>query len=100
MSELNAKNTLISLMAVVKNLKVPHGSRDEVVKQKLSFLLLSVIAVLAEDQPVLIKNLQFAKTETETETRPSNNVSKARPRPLKSDLETGLETKNNLVNAT
>lgn len=99
MSELNAKNTLISRMAVVKDLKVPHGSR-EVVKQKLSFLLLSVIAVLAETQPVSIKNLQFAKTETETETRPSNNASKARPRPLKSDLETGLETKTNLVNAT
>lgn len=55
MSEVNAKNTLISLMTVVKVLKVPHGPWDEVVKQKISFLLLSVIAVLAEARPVSIE---------------------------------------------
>lgn len=37
MSELNTKNTFISLMVVVKKNKVLH----EVVKHKISFLLLS-----------------------------------------------------------
>lgn len=45
----------ISLMAVVKDLRVLHGLRDELVKQQLSFLLSSVIAVLAECSLVLIK---------------------------------------------
>lgn len=41
MSELNAKNAVILLMVFVKDLKVLHGSGDEVGKQQLSFLLLS-----------------------------------------------------------
>lgn len=49
----STKNTLISLMVVVKDFK---GSRHDVVKQKLSCILLSVIEVLAESRPVLIKN--------------------------------------------
>lgn len=43
MSELKTKNTLV---LIVKDLKVLHGSGDEVVKQKLSFLLSSAIAVV------------------------------------------------------
>lgn len=34
MSELNTKNTLVSLMVVVKDLKALHGSGEEVQKQK------------------------------------------------------------------
>lgn len=37
-SELNTKNTLISLMVVVKDLKVLRGSGDGLVKQKLVVL--------------------------------------------------------------
>ncbi len=45
---------------------------------------------------VLIKNLEFATSESET--RPSQNAFdlKTRLRPLKSGLETGLKTKTNL----
>lgn len=56
-------------------------------KQKLASLLLSVIAVLAESRPVLIK-----KPESTTNTMPSKNAPDARMRlkPLKSGLKTGL----------
>lgn len=64
MFEFNTKNTLISLMVVVKDHKVLHGSWDEVEKRKLSFLLLSAIAVLAEFRPALVKNPKFVQSET------------------------------------
>lgn len=70
MSELN----VISLVVVVKDLKVLQCSRDEVVKPNLSLLSLLVIAVLADPRLVLIKNLDSA-----------------RPGPFKSGLETNQD---------
>lgn len=49
-SKLNTKSAHILLMVVVKDLIVLHGSGNKVVKQKLSFLIISVIAVLAESE--------------------------------------------------
>lgn len=59
MSELNLN--VISLVVVVKELKVLQCSGDEVVKQNLSFLSLLVIAALADPRLVLIKNLDSAR---------------------------------------
>lgn len=71
-TELNTKkNAFISLTADVKDLRV--------VEEKLSFLFLSVIAALAESQPVSIKESRVCQSETEI-----------RPRPLKSGLQTNL----------
>lgn len=42
----NTKNILISLMVVVKDLKVLYGSGAEEVKQKLPFLLLSLLFMI------------------------------------------------------
>lgn len=65
MSELNNKNTHFSLMVVVKDLTVLHGFREKVVKHKLSFLLLSVIAVLADSWLLLSqsKNMHVGRIE-------------------------------------
>lgn len=49
---------------VVKGLKVLHASREAVLQQKLSFLLLSIQAVLADSRPVLINNPESSQSET------------------------------------
>lgn len=77
MSELNTKNTFLSPVVVVKNPEVLH----EVVKHKLSFLLLSVIAVFAESRLVLIQSLESAQAETDT--RQSKNASETETRLIK-----------------
>lgn len=53
MSELDTKNTLLSSVIVVK-VKVLHDLKDEVVKQNLSPMFLSVLAALVEPRLVLI----------------------------------------------
>lgn len=66
MSGLISKNTVISLMVILKNLIDLHDSINEAVKQKLSFILSFVVALLAEFRQVLIKNPKSAQSRTET----------------------------------
>lgn len=76
-----SKNTLISLMVVVKDFKVLHGSEDEEVKQKL-FCYYHVIEVLAESPLVLIKYPPVLPVQSETGPR---------QKPSESETETNLE---------
>lgn len=59
------KNTLISLMELVEDVKVLYGSGDEVMNQKLSFLLLCQCSI-AECGLVLIRNPKSVQSEIET----------------------------------
>lgn len=66
MSELSTKNTHFSpLVVVVKNLKVLHGSVEKVVKQKLSFPLLAVTAVLADSSMLLSRSKRMHVSQIE-----------------------------------
>lgn len=51
----------ISLIVVVKDPKLLDGSQDEVVKLKLSFLLLWGVGGGSESPPALVKNSQSAQ---------------------------------------
>lgn len=61
----------------VRTLTVLHGSRDEVLKQKLLFLLLLSIALLAVSRPVMIK-IPMHTYKSETSPRPFKNGVKTR----------------------
>lgn len=66
---------------VVKGLKDLHASREAVLQQKLSFLLLSIQAVLADSRPVLINNPESSQSKTsgnESETTTTTLLSCSR----------------------
>lgn len=63
-------------MVVLKNLNDLLDSINEVVKQKLSFILSFVVAVLAEFGQGFIKNPESAQSGTET------RQGESAPRPL------------------